>query len=343
LLKAFEELQGYRGGRPTQLGAALAASLKLLETPLPRNEAATQTEDEAYIDNSVQTENFKDTLPSRDRAAQTDVLEEPSTLTNLNKVAVPTTLLKEETSSHMEDDKLPDTHLLLSAAHADLREGADVPTGVEEPAQTDSEMDADVRCEVEPFHANTNTTAAPSEGAHLQVAAQEATNTGETLRHSNLGMGLLLWRIMRRQPRTAHFEEDPHSGEELERVDPSIWTQFPLYNVRAAIWTQGTLTYGNIKDIFYTINTRLLLYELLFDDGDVIHLTQLEADEAHALALRGTSALSEAAAPIISLSPRTLRRQDADAHLRAVPSAAIGSAPRPKAKAEQTLKRGFLL
>ena len=52
LLKVFAELQGHRGGQPSQLGTALAAALRHFEPPQPRAEGLSET---TTLDTAVQT------------------------------------------------------------------------------------------------------------------------------------------------------------------------------------------------------------------------------------------------------------------------------------------------
>ena len=109
-----------------------------------------------------------------------------------------------------------------------------------------------------------------------------------------------------RLPERELAEED---GTLTERLDDILWPLLPFVGARAATLQGGELAYGTITAVHQTVVAHEILYVLLYDDGDVQHLDALQAANATALVLTTNFTPSP---PL-----RTLRRQEANAHLHA--------------------------
>jgi hypothetical protein len=96
-------------------------------------------------------------------------------------------------------------------------------------------------------------------------------------------------------------------SQETQPIDELLWHLLPLYGQRAATEEAGGYEFGTIAAVDqYIALPHELQYVLMYDDGDLRHLDTAEA-----------TAAVELARVMLTTSPsKTLRRTNADAHLR---------------------------
>ena len=81
------------------------------------------------------------------------------------------------------------------------------------------------------------------------------------------------------------------AGEEVEPVDDMLWPLLPHFQMRAATLERGKLAYGTSVGVYQMVMTRVLLYVLQYDDGNIQYLEEARASAAEQLAR--TSILAE--------------------------------------------------
>ena len=95
--------------------------------------------------------------------------------------------------------------------------------------------------------------------------------------------------------------------QDTETLDETLWPLMPYFGARAATHQDGVVMFGRIAAVDQTVVKHEILYVLLYEDGDVEHLTESAAAAAVGLALAN---VPEVAPPL-----RQLGRREADAHL----------------------------
>ena len=71
---------------------------------------------------------------------------------------------------------------------------------------------------------------------------------------------------------------------ELELLDRQLWPLLPHFEARAAKLVGGELAHGAFVGVYQTVRTRVLVYVLQYEDGDVQYLPESEAAAAELLA-----------------------------------------------------------
>ena len=93
---------------------------------------------------------------------------------------------------------------------------------------------------------------------------------------------------MARATATLDAEMDSESGiqeqEELELLDQQLWPLLPHFEAQAATLVGGVLTYGVFVGVYQTVRSRISVYVLQGEYGDLRYLPEAEAAAAELLA-----------------------------------------------------------